>query len=1113
MKPKNKYGLYFVIGALILVISSQLMLSDIQTPIRPKETKSDDNYNENPLNVKETVSLKVNNYKTHGLIENLSITVNVSRSVSSESTYPSIAVNSSDIIHIVWQERDGSDDDIYYCTYNTVLDSISTNFDVSSSSSNYNTYPDIYVDSNNYVHISWTDQESKSIKYRRRTPYGSWGTIENVFTDSYNIPARPDIAVDQNGRKMIVWENSSTPKQLCYSIYSGASWSVPLTFGDITSKNEPKIVCGQNNVFHIVYWNGTLAGPLNDIVYVNYSTSLSAKKTLTSSLRLSSLSYAARYPDIATWGNKVFVCWSDQHTGAADKFQLFLNNKTMSGDFNINYVNQLTTDVSYNNNRPSIAFDSEGNVTVTWGKYLSVSPNTGDHYVQKIGGTLQQLSDPSTNTTTPSTRTSIAIDSYDSVFCAWRGRISGIGEVYLRELDRFGPQLNVQTPPNNGTSIMGLYDLTCQVESTDFKKLIWTYWNDTNENGVADGGDGSFWKIIYQTTSFSMTNYTWDTSNLNVLSSILRANATDENGLCDLIYIGDVSIDNLDPQISKIIDFTDNIPHNSSEGDKRFTGNITIRFNARDNNSGVDRVELHYNATPSAILDTNHTINEIEINSTIIADGTYDFFLRTYDRSGNYNDSSPLEKITIDNTKPTPIILTANGIKVTNGTLIQIDLSSHPDVYQVKYFYYNASQPPSTQVLLKSDTNSGDGWNYILQIPEKFTTIVLIVNVTDQTGLYDWDTVTLRVDNVKPTPRLETKLTTIGFSAILNVSLSKDYTDNDTVSASVYYKEKDAFDVTYKKAGEITDVQQYRQNHPTYVNSTHIFLLIECAFYDIQTAWLAVDLQIRAVDNVGLIGVYNVTNIPTMQEPPEEIKEINSEVEKYTITLTWDAVSDATDYILFRSFTSFDSDEFNSLNVSARINYLLNQLGYSVGEKYCIARLDKDTTSYADVLKGPNTFYYLIIALKSGNPSKATGIDVEIEAENPDREIQPNQTSLWIYYFFIFVGGVAVLSSFQVKRMKVKYHKSRVTAEVKKITEKETATFEKKELELDARVPIEESAITKVSKPKQSLYSPVVSEIAKEAVKEEKVIDKCPTCGWILSSTATKCPRCGWKKV
>jgi len=111
---------------------------------------------------------------------------------------------------------------------------------------------------------------------------------------------------------------------------------------------------------------------------------------------------------------------------------------------------------------------------------------------------------------------------------------------------------------------------------------------------------------------------------------------------------------------------------------------------------------------------------------------------------------------------------------------------------------------------------------------------------------------------------------------------------------------------------------------------------------------------------------------------------------------------------------------------------------------------------------------------------------------------------------------IAIISEIQVRRIKKQHYKGRVKTQIAEISKKQASSFEEKGLDLDARAPGEISM--GVTKPKkkgryEDLTAKLDEDVATFDTTPTGVIDKCPTCGWILSSTATKCPRCGWRKI
>lgn len=1084
---------------------------------------------------------KINSLKSaatfYGLQSNLTMIMNISSTTGAQDAkFPNIAVDSQDIVHAVWQEEDGDGVDIWYSTYNTTNPGAgwSTPEDVSASDADDDTEPDIYLDDNDNPHVVWIDG-SYNVKYRNKTT--TWNDEETVYTGA-EVLRYPVIAVSGTGRKMVVWTDL-TNYDIYYSVeqsFVGSS-SNPLAVSPTDFHREPKITCDSAGNFHVVYYNRT-AGGIYKTVYCNYSSSLNKKYYLSDGLLSST---EASYPDIIFKDNMIIAAWSDKHEGGgADKHEIVYRNKTRTGAWQ--KCQNLTTGSANDNIRPRLARDSEGKLWITWIEDTGVDDKA---FLKTPSEPKITLTIPGTTTTDgTAARCSTGINNYNSIFSTWDS--SEQNDVLIRKLDRYGPQIDVLSP-TNGTIWESYVNLNSTAFKFDFKNITYSYWNDTNEDGIPNGGDSSSWKKIYTTSTHSSTNYTWDTTGFNIPQVIIRTTARDINGLEDTIY-RKITIDDVDPNRSKIVDFTDKLAHNSSEphNDKRFTDNITVRVNVSDNNSGVDKVELRSSQTGSTILASNSSINSaistIKLESKTMPDGTYDFFIRTFDKTGNYNDSDSLTGIIIDNTRPVPNIKVNQDEKFTNGEIIEIDLSAYPDTANVSYYYYFTTENASKRRGLGTDTDGSDGWNYTVNFPHRFESrIVFQVNATDLTGLTSGNTSIIYIDNVPPVLNVETRPDEVGYSANIKISFGKDAAEGvDTVTVAARYREAGAVSQEYKIAANITNVRAYLEEHPDYQTATSYYVILECKFFQIQADWNDLDLVFRAKDTKGLVSEEVLYGVDIIKDPPSDLVAINSKIKKYNITLSWEEPDGANEYLIYQSlyniYSILDLDSYNLLNVTERIDFLQENMGYVAGDGYCIARVSfssNQNASYMIETDGPNTYYFVLIPLRSGNPGKAIHANIIVSAENPDDlKTLPNPTELWVYFFGVFIGLVLTMNFVQVKRIKVKFFKGKVRRETSKIMEKELAKFESESFDLDSSVEMErsfssESAKIKKKKKKKKKEAAVVSTAFEspgaseeeqasfedfEEKQEAPTIDKCPTCGWILSSTATKCPRCGWVK-
>jgi hypothetical protein len=289
-------------------------------------------------------------------------------------------------------------------------------------------------------------------------------------------------------------------------------------------------------------------------------------------------------------------------------------------------------------------------------------------------------------------------------------------------------------------------------------------------------------------------------------------------------------------------------------------------------------------------------------------------------------------------------------------------------------------------------------------------------------------------------------------------------------------------------------------------NGTHFFIYFENI--DLSgTSFPQVEFLVNATDNQGHHGFLSIkkigpVGIVLIRDTPDPVTNLVAESEGYNISLSWTASPDADYYVVCRAFYDLNIEFLNKMAPLSRMNLL----GDEVGEKFCIAIITN--TNFNQTVFGPNTFYYFIIGINNnGNPSEVVSVIISIEAEDPNTPVQANIVESWIYIYIVFASIFFMIIFNGNRRVKKKHYKARVDKQVEVVEEEISATFVVEDLDLEDRAPLarEQSAIlsTKVEAGKYASFEE----------KEQKEVDKCPTCGWILSSSASKCPRCGWQRV
>ncbi|MHA1251669.1 MAG: zinc ribbon domain-containing protein [Candidatus Helarchaeota archaeon] len=1053
--------------------------------------------------------------KTSVITHNLSkIWDNISSSPSRTSKDARIAIDSNNNVHIVWVETIGSDDDVLYRMYNYTSKKFGPIYNVSDPNplrnGNQSQIPDICVDQNNNVHITWNEQISglSNNIYYRSFNYASktWGKIIPI-SNTANDENYPSIACKPNGDVAITYSvYYGAPffgRRIHVNYSSGGSWNSYeklYFYATSTSHEDPDIIWDDKygGNWYLTFVNQSTS--VNQLLFQNKSDSNWTPPEEVASTG----SEGIYYPELSIKNEIIFLTWQQlvDH-GANDYLHVYSRNKTLTQTWSeVSGANDLSGNTL--SNSPTKIFstsqDSSGNLFLV---YLNTS--YGLDYKKYNNNSLEYKGRMSEDVN--SIYPSAYVNSYDSFYCTWYS--TSTNEIYMRKLDTYGPQLKVFSIHNN-TVIRGILDLNISVFLRDIKSVNYTYWVDTNGDKIANDA-GSKWISFYnwsQGRPYNEINGTWDTSNfkgkkLDIPHILISVKAIDENGLDEEYIFSNITIDNYKPQISELVNIYDSAGHNYSAGDTNFTyyggGYIRFVFNAFDNNSGSGTYVTLYQGNNK--ITTNTSNNYFEISSGLL-EGIYNFYINVSDGAGNWNSSNIILNIRIDNT---PAAITIDNLvfhqEITNGYSIQISSTAN-DILYVNYSYYISN--PTNQTFIGSKKNPSGTWNYIFNASLiEYEKITFIVNSTDFAGLHSASFIEIYVDNQEPSPVLVVPINDIGILNNFYLALNNDYTDNDTVEMKVYYRE-------YGTGAYLLALNGYKRftdlNRTIYgTNGTHYYVnFTDVQFDQLKYDWEYVDIQFRTTDNQGLTDILTLGKIKVQLDIPNKTKNIEVKINKYKITFTWE-VEPGNDYLIYRSYRPFDIESINTMALAERILYL----GDSPGEKYCIARIKAGTSNnYTDSVDGPNTYYYLFIAINQyNNPSEAVGKVVKIKIESTEKEILPSPYREWGYYFLGFLLIMAIITGLSIKRINRRFFKARVKITKKEIEKEMYVSFELEEKEgiLEKKLPTD----VKISTLKPSIEEPIVS-FDKVEQEPKGTIEKCPTCGWILSSTATKCPRCGW---
>ena len=224
--------------------------------------------------------------------------------ISTESTSgsfnPSIAVDSANNLHVVWNDQTnyagcGIDDDIFYKRWDDSSSTWSTTEVVSTESTDYSFLPSLAVDSAGNVHVAWEDWTDyagcgidEDIFYKRWNSSTSlWTTTEVVSTESTADSYWSSLAVDSSGSVHVAWVDqtdyaeSGTDEDIFYKRWDSATYSWATFFWNWTNtevistestehSEYPSLAIDSEGTVHVAWFDITDyagAGTDEDIFY------------------------------------------------------------------------------------------------------------------------------------------------------------------------------------------------------------------------------------------------------------------------------------------------------------------------------------------------------------------------------------------------------------------------------------------------------------------------------------------------------------------------------------------------------------------------------------------------------------------------------------------------------------------------------------------------------------------------------------------------------------------------------------------------------------------------------------------------------------------------------
>jgi len=350
-----------------------------------------------------------------------------------DSMLPGIAVDSSGNVHVVWEDGTPGISEIYYKKSTDAGATWSTNKRLTLTPG-YSESPAIAVDSSDNLHVVWEDNTpgNNEIYYKQSTAGGATWSTNKRLTWNSGTSANPAIAVDSSDNLHVVWEDDTSGDREIYykvSITGGAAWSTSkrITWNAANS-DSPAIAVDSSAHLHFL-WEDDNSGWYK-IFYkksTDYGDTWSIAKGLTP---LPGKPFVYRYPAIAvdSSDNLHMACQSDLSDIPLD-FEIYYKQSKDAGDtWSAN--KRLTWNMG-DSMCPAIAVDALDNLHMVW---YDDTPGIPDIYYRKStdGGASWSTSQNISSSTGDSMYPAIAADPSGNVHVVWHDDTPGNREIYYR---------------------------------------------------------------------------------------------------------------------------------------------------------------------------------------------------------------------------------------------------------------------------------------------------------------------------------------------------------------------------------------------------------------------------------------------------------------------------------------------------------------------------------------------------------------------------------------------------------------------------------------------------------------------------------------------------------